>query len=227
MIRKAIIAIVLFVVVPGCSLTTGEAPGEYMGLPLLLDEGFGTLVPDRWAPTDPAAWKLTTDGERGVYALFARSQYKPPVRSPENIAILDGVCVSDLVLDVWVRSTKHSGAHRDICVFFDYKNPQRFYYVHLGAKSDGSSNTIHIVNDKPRTPIVKTRTDGTPWTDDYHHARVVRKVKSGLIEVYFDDMDKPHMTAEDTTFGCGRIGIGSFDDTGNFDRVTLWGHKEH
>ena len=39
------------------------------------------------------------------------------------------------------------------------------------------------------------------------------------MKVYFDDMTKPLMTAQDTTFGAGEIGIGTFDDSGNFDDV--------
>lgn len=38
-------------------------------------------------------------------------------------------------------------------------------------------------------------------------------------------MTKPSMTAEDKTFRWGRIGVGSFDDIGNVDRVILWGRK--
>jgi hypothetical protein len=50
-------------------------------------------------------------------------------------------------------------------------------------------------------------------------------VESGNIEVFFDDMTKPSMTAEDKTSQWGRIGVGSFDDIGNVDRVVLWGRK--
>jgi hypothetical protein len=43
--------------------------------------------------------------------------------------------------------------------------------------------------------------------------------------VYFDDMEKPLMTARDTTFGAGQIGLGTFDDNGNFDDVKLHGER--
>jgi hypothetical protein len=44
-----------------------------------------------------------------------------------------------------------------------------------------------------------------------------------MIEVYFDDMEKQLMTARDKTFGAGLVGIGTFDDHGNFDDVELRG----
>ena len=46
--------------------------------------------------------------------------------------------------------------------------------------------------------------------------------ESGEIRVYFDDMKTPAMTATDKTFGAGRVGFGSFDDTGNFDDIRIY-----
>jgi hypothetical protein len=53
--------------------------------------------------------------------------------------------------------------------------------------------------------------------------RVVRDTKSGKIEVYFDDLTKPVMRAEDKTFAKGRIGFGSFDDTGRVRNIRITG----
>jgi hypothetical protein len=36
-------------------------------------------------------------------------------------------------------------------------------------------------------------------------------------------MSHPVMTARDATFTWGQLGIGSFDDTGNFDDITVHG----
>ena len=53
--------------------------------------------------------------------------------------------------------------------------------------------------------------------------KVVRRVEDGTMNVYFDDMEKPFMTAKDKTFTWGQVGIGTFDDHGNFDDITLRG----
>jgi hypothetical protein len=78
-----------------------------------------------------------------------------------------------------------------------------------------------IVQNAPRRPITKNERR-TPWTDGWHQVKVVRRVGDGAIEVYFDDMRTPHMTAVDRTFGKGRIGIGSFDDMNDFDDIRLY-----
>ncbi|MFM7921760.1 MAG: hypothetical protein ACKPJJ_16180, partial [Planctomycetaceae bacterium] len=65
-------------------------------------------------------------------------------------------------------------------------------------------------------------TPGTPWTDGWHHARIERNAQTGEINVWFDDLKTPVMTAVDTTFAQGRLGFGSFDDIGNFDDIRIY-----
>jgi hypothetical protein len=93
--------------------------------------------------------------------------------------------------------------------------------VHLGKKTDDHANHIFIVNGQPRQKISTKTTPGTDWDDNWHNVRVTRDAKSGEIDVYFDDMKKPVMHAVDKTFPSGRLGVGSFDDTGRFDKVLV------
>ena len=44
-------------------------------------------------------------------------------------------------------------------------------------------------------------------------------------QVYFDDMERPVMRAKDKTFTWGRVGLGTFDDHGNFDEFKLRGER--
>jgi len=198
-----------------------DEPGK---LPLLVEENF-SLGADRWEPTDPAAWKVIDLEGNKVYSQFRASKYRPPHRSPYNISLLKDVVVGDFVLEARLQSTCRDYGHRDMCLFFGYQDAAHFYYVHLGKKADPHANQIFIVNDAPRTMITCKQSPGTPWDGGWHRVKIVRRVAEGVIEVYFDDMDTPVMTAADKTFAWGRVGIGSFDDTGNWDDVKLFGRK--
>jgi len=196
------------------------APPE---LPLLVKEDFERGA-KRWQPTDSAAWKLKATDSGQVYSQFKkRSKYEPPHRSPYNISLLKEVLVGDFVLDAKVLSTHEDYGHRDVCLFFGYQNPAHFYYVHLGKKADAHANQVFIVNDKPRTKISLETTPGTNWDDKWHRVRIVRSVREGLIEIFFDNLEIPVMQAKDTTFKWGQIGVGSFDDTGDWDDIELRG----
>ncbi|MFK5922888.1 MAG: HEAT repeat domain-containing protein [Verrucomicrobiota bacterium] len=196
-------------------------------LPILLKEDFNRGSA-RWDTTDDAAWRVREFGKPSsrVLELYGASKYTPPFRSPVNIALLKYHTVGDFELTAKVRTTKESYGHRDMCLFFGYQDPANFYYVHLGQKADDHANQIFIVKEAPRTKISEKSSAGTPWKDDtWHQVKIVREVKSGLIEVYFDDMKKPMMVAHDKSFEWGSIGLGSFDDTGMWDDVELRGIK--
>lgn len=177
----------------------------------------------RWQPTDAKAWKVIDTKDGKAYSQFAQSKYKPKHRSPLNYSLLKDVTVGDFVLEAKVQSTARDYGHRDVCLFFGHQGPDKFYYVHLAKEADDHANQVFLVNEAARKKISKTTTKGTKWTDGWHHVKVVRKVGEGTIEVYFDDMKKPAMTAADRTFTWGRVGVGSFDDTANWRDIKLTG----
>jgi hypothetical protein len=198
-----------------------EVTDMQQDLPLVFSEDFeqGT---SRWETTDDKAWEIRDYDGNKAFGLNRRvSDYQPQYRSPHNIALIEDLEVRDFDVQLRVRSTLDTGGHRDCCIFFGYQSPTQFYYVHLGASPDPNSGQIMIVNNAPRTPITNN-TNPTPWDDKWHLVKVVRRVEAGTIDIYFDDMTNPLMTATDKTFGKGRIGIGSFDDMNDFDEIRVF-----
>ncbi len=210
---------------PPLKLKNAKPPKTMNGWPLVFSDDFENGKSSGWRPTDANAWRVVKQGDNYVYNQFKKSQYKTPVRSPFNRSIATQVTVGSFVLDVRLQSTHKDYGHRDLCLFFGYQNPSQFYYVHFGKKADDHANQIFIVNKKPRQKISTKSTPGTNWNDHWHHARIVRDIATGKINVYFDNMKKPVMTAADKTFTWGQVGVGSFDDDGNFDHILLYGEK--
>lgn len=202
--------------------TVHWADQQSQGMPLVFSEDF-QQGSQRWQTTDDTAWSLSRDGENQVFGLNRQiSNYQPKFRSPHNIALIKDIEVSNFVLIFRVKSTNDTGNHRDCCVFFGYQNPTQFYYVHLGAKPDPASGQIMIVDEAARRPLTENKKN-VPWDDKWHTVKVVRDSEEGSTEVYFDNMESPHMTVVDKTFTKGQIGLGSFDDMNDFDDVRLYG----
>jgi len=214
----------LLAVAAGCGGPEATRPAGKMPLVFSADFEDGRL--DAWLPTDAAAWRTEAGPGGKVLALFKQSAYKPEVRSPRNINLIRDVVVGSFVLELKMHSTTKDYGHRDMCLFFGHQDPSHFYYVHIANKSDAHANSIFIVNGEPRVSIAKTRTEGTKWDDKWHSVRLVRNVETGTIEVFFDNNPEPIMTAVDDTFKSGRIGAGSFDDTGQFDNIKIWGREK-
>ena len=216
-LRISVAIMVGFIVL--AEFTSAQEPTE---LPLLAQEDFEKGLGD-WKATDVTAWKLLTTPKGQIVHQFKQSEFKPPHRSPRNILLWKPHQVSDFVLTARVHSTTKEYPHRDVCLFFGYQDPAHYYYVHFGKRADDHANQIFIVNDVARKKISERSTEGTPWTEKWHTIRVVRRVNDGLIEVYFDDLKVPTMVAHDKRFIHGRVGIGSFDDTAEWDDVELRG----
>lgn len=180
---------------------------------------------DRWQPSDPAAWKIVKTDKGQQYNQFQLSKIKTPFRSPFNFSLVKDLKVTDFILEARVLSTGKDNDHRDICVFFGYQDPAHHYYVHMAKKTDDRANQIFIVDGADRKKISTKTTPGTPWDDKWHHVKVVRKVGDGSIEIFWDDMKTPIMTATDKTFTWGQVGIGSFDDSGHWDDVRVYGTR--
>ncbi|MDB5335795.1 MAG: iaaA [Planctomycetaceae bacterium] len=230
MLNRRVYLTSCLVVLVGWGLLIGEeakdkVAAEIAGLPLLYQANFEDGKTDAWAPSDANAWKIEEVEGNKVLSQFQQSKVQTPVRSPFNRSVIKDLTVSDFVLDVKLQSTARDYPHRSLCLFFGYQDPAHLYYVHFGQKTDDHANQIFIVNNEPRKKISTETTPGTAWDDKWHHARIVRKVESGTIEVYFDDMEKPVMKAIDKNFTWGEVGVGSFDDTGRFDRVLVYGKK--
>ena len=197
---------------------------DFSQLETLYETSFDSI--EDWEPSDDG-WQQKKIEDGNVLSLFKKkSNYKPKVRSPRHLTLLKEESFSDFRLDVQAYSTHKDYGHRDACFFFGYQSPTEFYYVHLGKVTDDACNQIFIVNNAARKKISTTTSSGTQWDENWHNIRIERDTISGEIRVYFDDMQTPVMTATDKTFSTGRIGLGSFDDTADFDNLKVAGPAE-
>ena len=190
-------------------------------LPLIHEETFEDSKLENFYFTDSEAWKITD----GALELHQQSEYEPPFRSPLNIAILKTPVVGSFVLEVNLKQTGREYGHRDMCLFFGINNPSNFYYVHMASVADQNAHNIFLVNDEARQNIATQTTDGIKWGKDWNKVRIERDVEKGSILVFFNNMENPIMKADDKHFPAGRIGFGSFDDTGMIDNIKIWGDK--
>ena len=219
---KSLFLILLLVLVIGSTNAFAETPATMNGLPLIFEEDF-SKGSTRWTATDDNAWEVINDEDNAVFSLYEKSDYDPPVRSPRNIALIKDLNLTDFVFQARVKQSGREYGHRDLCVFLGHQDSSHFYYIHIASKADPHAHSIFLVNAAPRVSIAKERTEGVDWGSGYHQIRIERDSTAGTIKVYFDDMKKPIMMTEDKTFLSGGIGLGSFDDTGYFDDIRIWG----
>ncbi|MCE2695236.1 MAG: hypothetical protein LW645_13375, partial [Verrucomicrobiaceae bacterium] len=175
---------------------------------------------DQWQLEDPAAWEWQGEGEATTLVLKKPSQYKPKVRRPFNLAWFGGAEWDSFTLTCEARLEVFNKGNNDVCIAFAGRGESEFYYAHLGETADGVHLQLHVVNQADRKAITTNRAKTLPWKPGHWHPiKLVRDASSGSIQVWVED--QLVLEASDTTFGKGRIGLGSFDDLGAFRNVNM------
>jgi hypothetical protein len=171
-----------------------------------------------WVFTHPEDWEILAEGP--LHFLHMKKSREPGVpRRPVQYALLRRARVGSFDLRTKVRRESEA-----MMIVFNYVDDLHFYYAHL-AEHPGTDKVMHngifIVNVEPRKRIPPIPTRAALPDKAWHSIHVHRDVTSGLIEVYVDDSAEPYFSTHDSTFTCGQIGLGSFDETGDFTGVDL------
>jgi hypothetical protein len=173
--------------------------------------------------TDSSKWKWSGPSDVTYLELLGSGEYAPQFRSPLNIALIPEVMVGDFDLEVDLLQTGRPYGHRDMCLFFGFQSPAEFYYVHMATTPDANAHNVFRVANAPRVNLAPPAKVGVDWgTDVWHHVRVERRIGAGTIEIFWDGAAEPMLSVTDDTFGMGRIGFGSFDDSGRVTGVRIW-----
>lgn len=191
---------------------------------LRVDEDFASASSlERFRFSDPAVW-IHDGTEDGSLALVGSSDYSPPHRSPLNIALLSDPLFGSFVLEAEVQQTGREYGHRDLCLFFGFGGPDRYYYVHLASEPDPHAHNVFLVSGAPREALAPVPPEGVDWgSEQWHTVRLTRDLSRGTIRVEFDG--RTVLEATDRTHGHGRVGFGSFDDTGRLRRLRVWAEE--
>jgi hypothetical protein len=179
------------------------------------------FVADEWTIDGNGAWDFA---EGKLVLTKAGNPDVLPIRRPAALAVLQSRPFGRASVRVQVRSTAPVDVmQRDLQVVLAYQGPRRFYYVHLAGLTDAVHNGIFVVADGDRRRLDSGR--GIPQLTDqaWHDVRVDWDGSTGRIAVFVDGSAAPVLEATDTTLSQGRIGFGSFDDTGEFRAIQVLG----
>ncbi len=222
----ALAAFFFWLDLPKIPVSASQTKESGSNLPLLIADDFKDGKAGAWMPNHPEHWQLAKEEGSFVYRLTASGE-QGKVRAPTAWSLLKNFDVTSFVFTGRTRcNTDPSVDKRDMCIFFHFQDATHFYYVHFSASSDEAHNVIAIVNGKDRVKINREPPGRSVYrlTDlKFHDFKVTHDAATGEIKAYLDDLATPILTAADKTLGHGLVGVGSFDDTGSFSEIKLWG----
>jgi hypothetical protein len=193
-------------------------PASPVPLALRFHDNFSSGNLDVWEFQHPEDWEILAEGHQH-YLHMKRSREPGVPRRPVQFALLRKARVGSFDLQVKVRRESEA-----MMIVFNYVDDLHFYYAHL-AEHPGTDKVMHngmfVVNGEPRKRIPPIPERAVLPDKAWHLVRLHRNVASGLIEVFVDGNAAPYFSTHDSTFTCGQVGLGSFDETGDFSDFKL------
>jgi hypothetical protein len=175
-----------------------------------------------WTVPSIADWKVSEDAGTPMLQLLVGREPPPGPRRPNQFAVMEMAPVSRVTFEADVRPTK-----RSLIVVYGYQDAAHFNYVHCSADTAAKQpvhNGVFHVYGGERVRI--SSPDGVAAfseIDKWFHIKVEWDGKTGEVQGFVDGVAVPALHAVDLSLSSGRVGIGSFDETGDFKNVKVTG----
>ena len=175
----------------------------------------------KWSAPIGADWRVSTDeGVETLHLLTARPKPDSP-RKPIQYALAETEPLTKFTLECEVRRIMPKGS---LIIVYAWQDESHFNYLHLsddsGAQQPVHNGVFHVYGGD-RVRISSDRGPGTLTTGGWHKVRMTYDASTGMLEAWVDGKTSPSLKAADLSLGAGRIGLGSFFNTGSFRNFKL------
>ena len=174
----------------------------------------------RWSVPAASDWKVEKQDGVAMLRLVTPRGPLPGPRRPIQFALAETPEFRSVTVDLDARPHGHS-----LIVVFAYRDAAHFNYAHLstdsGEKEHVHNGIFHVYGGERVRISAEAGPAAFRATDRWHHVRLTHDGSSGAVEVSVDGRMIPALHAIDLSLGGGRVGIGSFDETGDFKNVRI------
>ncbi len=173
-----------------------------------------------WTVPNAADWKI----EDGVLRLLVGREPLPGPRRPYQFAIASTPAFEKVEVEADLRPAK-----RSLMIVFAYHDPSHFDYVHLSTdsaqKQPVHNGVFHVYGGERVRISRETGPAAFAAINRWYHVKLNYDGTTGEITVTVDGRAVPALHGFDLSLGAGQVGIGSFNETGDFKNVKITGRK--
>ncbi len=171
-----------------------------------------------WIFEGKAQWEI----DKTILKITENSINRDPFSAPSALAIYENSTFSSFELTAEIKSNAPLSETRgDMIIIFGYQSPTQYYYVHLTGIVDSIHNGVFLVDNTDRQKVDFTEFEPVLTDRAWHHIRLVRDIETGSISIYRDGNHTPIINVQDKTFLEGKIGFGSYNDTGEIRNIKI------
>jgi hypothetical protein len=173
-----------------------------------------------WTVPIAADWKVAEENGAETLTLTQGKEPLPGPRRPFQFALADVPAYARVTVE---EDAKPLG--RSVMIVFAYQDEAHFDYAHLsidtGEKQPVHNGIFHVYGGE-RVRISNPRGPASfAATGRWYHLKLTHDAKTGSVRVTVDGQVVPALVATDVSLGAGKVGIGSFDETGEFKNVRI------
>jgi hypothetical protein len=173
---------------------------------------------EKWDVQSASDWVV------GNNLLQLKVSAEPPAgqpRRPMKYALLESKPYSKVTVE---GEIKRNG--RSLIIVYAYQDDSHYDYAHISVDTAVAQNVhngmFHIFGGE-RVRMSSLEGPGSLPTQDWTSVKLVFDGESGHSYVEVNGKRNPSLDAVDLSLRWGRVGIGSFDETGDFRNVKVTG----
>jgi hypothetical protein len=179
-----------------------------------------TVFDKTWTVPSLQDWQVAVDQGKPMLRLLIGREPAPGPRRPSQFALLAMPLTKKVTLEADARPIKSS-----LIVVYAYRDSAHFDYVHFsvdtGMKQPVHNGVFHVYGGE-RVRISNTiGVAAFSATNRWYRLKLEWDGTSGNVQGFVDGQAIPALHAVDLSLTEGRVGIGSFDETGDFKDVRV------
>lgn len=175
-----------------------------------------------WAVPNSSDWHVEQTNTSAVLHLLTGREPLPGPRRPIQFAIAETPPFHEVSVDADMKPLQKS-----LIIVFAYRDPAHFDYAHLstdtGTKQPNHNGIFHVYGGERVRISAETGPSAFAARERWHHVHLAFDGGTGRVQVSVDGQSVPALQAVDLSLSAGRVGIGSFDETGDFRNVRITG----
>ena len=175
----------------------------------------------QWSVPNGSDWEIQKEnGTPVLHMKIGREPLASGPRRPVQFAIAETQPFSRVAVEADIRPLK-----RSVIIVYAYRDPAHFNYAHISSdiKAPVHNGIFHVYGGE-RVRISPQRGPAAfPEINRWYHVKLVADGSSGKVDVTVDGKAVPALQAVDLSLTTGKVGIGSFDETGDFKNVKITG----
>lgn len=173
---------------------------------------------EKWTVQSAADWVVANN------LLQLKVSAEPPAgqpRRPTKFALLEGKPYNKVTVEAEV---KRNG--RSVIIVYAWQDDAHYNYAHISVDNAVSQNVhngmFHIFGGE-RVRMSSLEGPGSLPVQDWTPVKLVFDGEAGRCYVEVNGKRNPSLEAADLSLRWGRVGLGSFDETGDFRNVKVSG----